>query len=455
MTCECWRFFWLIQMISCNFATERLIPFCINLKNLTDMKRNWIFGILGVVVMMTCLLTSASGDNLPSDGASPVNEGVKSTETQGKTCDNNYDFAFNLFRTINGQQQGDVSTIVSPVSVSYLLGMLNEGAEGETRRQITEVLGINGSVQEINEYFKQVTDVASQADPAVTVEIANCINVITGKRLIPQYKTDMRRYYGALAEAVNYDADIIAATINKWCKEHTHGMIPEILKKEELNANRVMYLLNAVYFKAPWTKEFNPKETLDKDFTKQNGSIVKLPMMHLKTKAAYIHTGPYKMLCLPYGNESYSMYVLLPEQGKTVDDVIQSLTAGRLKSQQARMTHQTVDILMPRFTTQSETQLVDVLTAMGMPRAFEKNKAEFPNMIQGDSLFVSMMKQKAKIEVNEKGTKAAAVTVAEMSSRSAMPRPDYVEFHATRPFVYYIVERSTGTIFFMGTYCGD
>ena len=117
------------------------------------------------------------------------------------------------------------------------------------------------------------------------------------------------------------------------------------------------------------------------------------------------------------------------------------------------MRTQDVDILMPRFTTESETRLEEILSSMGMTRAFGGN-AEFPNMIQRlkERLYVSMMKQKAKIEVNEEGTEAAAVTVAEIAEKS-LPRYEY--FYATRPFVYYIMENSTGAIYFMGTYCFD
>ena len=118
------------------------------------------------------------------------------------------------------------------------------------------------------------------------------------------------------------------------------------------------------------------------------------------------------------------------------------------------MRTQDVDILMPRFTTESETHLEDILSSMGMPRAFSEDSAEFPNMIQKpkDALYVSMMKQKAKIEVNEEGTKAAATTVADMADRGEVL---YKYFYATRPFVYYIMEKNTGTIYFMGTYCFD
>lgn len=432
------------------------------------MKRNWIFGSLGILVLMTSLLAFASDGNFPNAGEAPLNEvnasvvsqsempdDNSSTALQGEQLDNNdNDFACNLFRIINEQQGGDGSIIVSPISVGYLLGMLNEGAYGETRRQINNVLGMGGSVKDINKYFKKMMGEAQSVDPSVTLKTANCIEVVSGYRINPQYKADMQNYYNALVDAVSYNESSILNKINNWCKAHTDGMIPELLKKGELHPNRRMYLLNAVYFNASWTSKFDPRSTRDLDFVTLDGKTVKLPMMHLETKAVYGKNDLCKMLCLPYGNKAYSMVVLLPNEGKTTGDIIRNLSAQKLKEWQSQMRTRDVDILMPRFTTESETHLEDILSSMGMPRAFSEDSAEFPNMIQKPkvALFVSMMKQKAKIEVNEEGTKAAAVTVAEMAEKS-LPRYEY--FYATRPFVYYIMEKSTGAIFFMGTYCFD
>ncbi len=431
------------------------------------MKPSWIFSSLVTVILMTGLLVYASDGNFLNVGESPVNDGnasavsqsempdgITSTETQDEQFDNDNDFAYNLFRTIYERNGGESSIIVSPISVGYLLGMLHEGADGETRRQINNVLGLGGSVQEINEYFKKLMDEAPNVDPTVTVKTANSMFVVSGYKLIPQYKADMQNYYNALADEVGYDENSIVDRINNWCKKNTDGMIPKILKNGELNPNRRMYLLNAVYFNASWTSKFDPRSTHDLDFVTLGGKTVKMPMMHLETKAVYGKNDLCKMLCLPYGNKAYSMVVLLPNKGKTTGDIIRNLSAQKLKEWQSQMRTRDVDILMPRFTTESETHLEDILSSMGMPRAFSEDSAEFPNMIQKPkvALFVSMMKQKAKIEVNEEGTKAAAVTVAEMAEKS-LPRYEY--FYATRPFVYYIMEKSTGAIFFMGTYCFD
>ena len=399
------------------------------------MKRFWKFGVMLAMVLMSGLLT--------------FGQVSAPTSLQGKMADNNNDFACKLFRTINEQKKG--STIVSPISVSYVLGMLNEGADGETRQQITDVLGLGGSVQEINKYFKKMMGDAQSVDPSVKLKNANCIYFKLGVRINPKYKADMQNYYDANVEAINFNSSSIVNKINNWCKTHTDGMIPELLKKGELHPNRRMYLLNAVYFKASWTDQFDPMSTRDIDFITLDGKTVKRPMMQRHGMAVYGKNDLCKMLCLPYGNKAYSMVVLLPNEGKTTDDIIWNLSAQKLKEWQSQMRTEEVNILMPRFTTESETHLEDILSSMGMPLAFRDN-AEFPNMIQNEGLFVSMMKQKAKIEVSEEGTKAAAVTVEEDVTIGVN---FYKYFYATRPFVYYIMEKNTGAIYFMGTYCFD
>ncbi|MBR5169828.1 MAG: TonB family protein [Muribaculaceae bacterium] len=396
------------------------------------------------LVLMSSLLTFAK-DSAP-------------TATQNKTTDNSNDFACNLFRSIYEQKQSDGSFIMSPISVGYMLGMLNDGAEGDTQRQITDVLGLDVSAQEINQHFKKIMDEASSVDSTVTIKIANSININSarGYRLIPKYKENMQKFYDAQIDAFPFTDDRNVDIINNWCNTHTDGMIPKIL--DSLDPYAAMYLLNAVFFKASWTDKFDPNNTRNRIFTKQDGTILEHKMMHVAIKAAYGSNNLCKMLRLPYGNGSYSMYVLLPHEGKTVGDIIQSLSAQQLEQQRTQeMTIHNVDIMMPRFTTESEIKLEQVLSSMGMPLAFHYLAAQFSKMIEDEELWVSIMMQKAKIEVNEKGTKATAVTIAKgvTKSLSGDNRPRHVEFHATRPFVYYIVDSSTGTIYFMGTYCGE
>ncbi len=407
--------------------------------------------------MLLSMLTACSDNGEEVVDMLPKLRPITLTAEQQQMRDNNNEFACRLFRTINEQKEGNGSLIVSPISVTYMLGMLNTGADGQTRQQIADVLGLGSSVMDINEYCKKMIDEAPRVDPSVTVQIANCIDVNSalGITLVPQFKTDMQNYYNAQIEALDFTKSSSLDKINSWCKKNTDGMIPSILDK--LSPNAAMCLLNAIFFKATWTEKFDPKDTRDMDFTMPDGSTSQHKMMHRKALAAYDKNDLCEMLYLPYGSNGYGMYVLLPVEGKTVDDVIHGLSAEGVQEQLFEMGPHEVDILMPRFTTSNETMLNEVLSAMGMPRAFNPQYAEFPNMAQGQNLFVSMMKQKAKIEVNEEGTKASSVTISQMGVTAPPPAPQYlqVDFHATRPFVYYIIESSTRSIFFMGCYCGE
>ena len=224
------------------------------------MKRTWKFGAMAALVLMSSLLAFAK-DSAP-------------TATQDKIAEGNNDFACNLFRTIYGQRHGNRSFIMSPISVSYMLGMLNEGAEGQTQRQITDVLGLDGSAQEISQHFKKIMDVASGVDSTVTIKIANSININSAWNycLIPKYKENMQKFYDAQIDAFDFSNSRNVDIINNWCKIHTDGMIPHIL--DMLEPQVAMYLLNAVYFKASWTNKFDPKNTRNKIFTKQDGTIL-------------------------------------------------------------------------------------------------------------------------------------------------------------------------------------
>ena len=407
--------------------------------------------ITPAITLLLILASCASGFDEIIDEEQPEAKSIVLTEAQKQMRDNNNDFACRLFRTVS-EEKGDCSTFLSPISVSYLLGMLNAGADGDTRGQIMDVLGLGNDPAAINAYFKKMIDEAPGVDQGVTVKIANAIDVNSamGINLYPQYARDMQDYYCAQIEALDFNNSNSLNIINNWCNTHTDGMIPEIL--DEVDPACVMYLMNAIYFKAIWTEQFDPSETRKINFTKVGGQAVEHMMMHRLSPASYGHNELYSTLCLPYGSGGYSMYILLPNEGKTVDDVIQNLTGEGINQLGSKLSNQNVDVLMPRFSTSSDIRLEDILSSMGMPLAFT-DLAEFPNMAEGFNLYVSMMKQKAKIEVNEEGTKAAAATIAGMTYKSGGDK--YKMFHATRPFLYFIREESTRSIFFMGTYYGD
>ena len=413
-----------------------------------------------ITLLLTLLaLTSCNSDEDVTIGEDEVAQMLCSavpsqlTEAQKQMRDNNNEFAWQLFQTIQKTKDNDGSNVLSPLSVTYLLGMMDAGAAGSTREEITAVLGFGDDVMAANEYSKTMLDGAASVDPAATVKIANCIDVNSsmGFTLLQQYVDDMKHYYNAQIEALDFTKSNTLDIINKWCKDNTDGMIPTIL--DELNPSAAMYMLNAIYFKADWTAKFNKKYTRKMDFTLTNGTTVKRELMHIKAQTLYGQDETCSVLLLPFGNGAYSMYVLMPAEGVTTADFIQGMTIEDLNSHLDNIYKAEVDILLPKFETSSDTELINTLTAMGITSAFDPYRADFSNMSNA-GLCVSKMLQKAKIEVNEDGAKAAAITLSGFVLTCYVPTP-HVDFHATRPFLYIIREESTQSIFFIGTYCGD
>ena len=409
--------------------------------------------------LMTLLLVMLALTACKDDGKVvymlPEKKPIQLSAEQKQMRDNNNEFAWRLFQTMQ-EQKGDVSTVLSPISVTYMLGMLNDGAAGTTRDEITATLGFGSDPKAVNEFCKTMIEGAPNVDPAATVKIANCINVNSSKglSLLATFINDMKNYYSAQVDALDFTKSSSLEKINKWCSKNTGGMIPSIL--DELNPDAAMCLLNAIYFKADWTEKFDKNDTRNSSFTLPDGSIVMRELMHRKAIAQGCESELCSVLRIPFGSGGYSMYVMLPAEGKTTGDLIRDMSQQILTDHldAVDMTPHEVDILMPRFEIVSDINLIDVLEPMGIKSAFSYN-ANFSNMSNA-SLYVSLMKQKAKIEVDEDGAKAAAVTVSVMGDTSPGPQHyEKAEFHATRPFLYFILEESTRSIFFIGTYCGN
>ena len=408
-----------------------------------------------IAAMLLLVFTSCKNDGDDVVYMLPNAKLITLSEPQIQMRDNNNEFAWRLFQTMQ-EQQGESSTVLSPISVTFMLGMLNAGAAGATREEITATLGFAADPAAVNEYCKKMIEEAPNVDRAATVKIANCIDVNSSKglSLLKQYVNDMENYYNAQIDALDFTKSSTLDKINKWCSKNTNGMIPSIL--DEINPDAAMYLLSAIYFNADWKEKFDVNDTRKSSFTKPDGSIVTCELMHRKALAMGCESDLCSMLRIPFGSGAYSMYIMLPAEGKTTSDLACEMSKQELDDHLngINMTPQEVDILIPKFEVVSDIDLIKILEPMGIRKAFTTS-ADFSNMSNAN-LFVSKLKQKAKIEVNEDGAKASAVTIGEMGFSSPGPiEYQQAEFHANRPFLYFILEESTRSIFFIGTYCGD
>jgi len=387
-----------------------------------------------------------------------------SAEQQVFVNDNNI-FTLNFLKTVNGKDTSGKSFIYSPLSITYVLGMVNDAATGTTEKELEETLGFHtGGIKAVNDYCKKLIDGLPKVDKDVTLNIANAIFLNKDYTLKEQFQKDMNTYYDAKAEALDFKASGTLGHINGWCNDKTKGMIPKILN--EVSPYVVSYLLNAIYFKADWTSKFDKKNTKTEKFTTVSGTV-DMPMMHQDVLIRYMKNDTYAAVNMPYGNGYWSMVVMLPEEGKTVDDIMAQLATKGLEGfdytidEGSYYSTYEVDLKLPRYETDADTDdlgeggLIDVLKAMGIQLAFDSNFAEIPNMCN-KPVYIDMMRQKAKIKVNEEGSEAAAVTIAAMNECTSVGpvTTPKATFHANRPFVYVIREASSGVILFVGKFVG-
>lgn len=368
---------------------------------------------------------------------------IELADGEQELINSNNDFAFNLFRKV----RGDKSKVLSPLSITYALGMLNNGAEGQTLKEINQTLGFGeAGADAINAFCQKMLREANTLDPKTKALIANTIfvNEGLGYRLQDGFIDKVNTYYDAQPQNRDFNDGETMDVINQWASDHTMGMIPKVLDEDTFNPSSISYLLNALYFKGSWSSPFSPELTQDESF----GGGEEIPMMYKPdTDIQYAENDLCQSVVLPYGNGGYRMSIFLPRENKTVGEVLESLDGSNWQLSYSTVE---VDLKLPRFETDTRQDLVEVMSDLGMPTAFTLS-AEFPFFCNVPA-FITNMFQVAKIKLDEEGTEAAAVTVIE-TGESAMPE-EPIRFHANRPFLYVISEQSTGAIFFIGQYTG-
>lgn len=387
-----------------------------------------------------------------AEGTQPKHIELNAEEQQLVTKNN--DFALNLFLKVREDQLSSLnvqpSTILSPLSITFDLGMLDNGADGITREEIDAVLGSEGvgGADAINQFCCKLLTGCSGLDEKTRIAIANNIyvNKAMGCELLPDFVKAASQYYGATPESRDFGDGLTRDVINRWGSDHTEGMIEEAIKADEFKPNALSYLLNALYFKGEWTHKFNAGETRLYQFDQGRAEV---QMMHQQTDFPYVRNDVYQSVILPYGNTAFQMNVFLPNWGKTIDDVLERMKGGKWQNQYDACN---VNLYMPKFETSTDMHLEDIMKALGMPNAFEGGYG-FNRFCNEPGVFIGMMKQVAKIKLDEEGSEASAVTVIDIRKNAS--GPSYAELVCDRPFLYTISERSTGAILFIGQYMGE
>ncbi len=360
---------------------------------------------------------------------------------------NNTAFALDLYREL-GQKDGNL--FFSPYSISNALAMTYAGARGETAAEMAKTLHFSLGQERLPAAFHDLIGQFGGAGKPrkYQLTVANRLWGQKDFRFLPEFVKLTEANYGAGLKEVDFmrATEQARLAINAWVEEQTKDKIKELLKPNVLTQDTRLVLTNAIYFKAAWMWPFSPQATSPGDFKVSAARTIKVPLMHGNVPTTYLRTDTFEAVELPYEDRDLSMVVFLPKQGGLAA-FEKTLTAANLATWQRGLKFHAVQVTLPKFKVTDEFMLGSTLVKMGMPAAFDPNRADFSGMTSQAKLFISHVVHKAFVDVNEAGTEAAAATAVVMATAAA-PQP--ATFTADRPFVYLIRDNRTGSILFLG-----
>ena len=358
----------------------------------------------------------------------------------------NNKFAFQLFSEIQKSQSNE-NIFISPSSIAIALSMTYNGAAGKTQEAMAKTLNFEGmSLEEINQANQDLGILLNSLNPEIKLNIANSIWTRKGISFDPSFLQVNQDFYQSQVREIDFDDPESPKIINNWVKDKTEGKIDKVIQEFKLNS--VMLLLNAIYFKADWQEAFSEDSTKEMPFYLANRTQKQHPIMFKSSDYLYYYyeNENFQAVSLPY-KKGVSMYIFLPSKQVGLEGFYQVLNEENWEDwmKQFRGGYE-VNLGLPKFKNEYEVSLNDVLKSLGMEIAFDDKKADF-SQINSEQLYISEVKHKTFVEVNETGTEAAAVTSVKVSKMS-LKIP--VNMLINRPFFLAITENDSGTILFMG-----
>ena len=356
--------------------------------------------------------------------------------------------AFELFNEVNLLSEEE-NIMISPLSISYALGMTYNGAAGSTLQAFNEVLHFGDlTTIEVNESYKDLMGQLLNLDDRVDFSIANSIWYKEGFQVLPDFINTNQQFFDAAVEEVDFSDPNTLELINGWIEDKTNDKIQDML--DYIPGNAVMYLINAIYFNAPWKYEFDKSETYSGDFAISGGSSHQVDYMRVSGNFQYTVNEEFSAVELPYGDSAFSMVVMLPAYGSTINDLIAGMEIEKWGEwfEYSRFTGVQIDL--PKFKYDFKELLNEPLKNLGLGVAFSPAEADFTRITAPGGIWISRVIHQSFIDVQEEGTEAAAATIVEMRELSAGGGASAIPFKADRPFLYLIKENSTGAIVFIG-----
>jgi len=357
------------------------------------------------------------------------------------------DMVYPFFAEVKKGVKADENFMISPLSLTEVLAMLANGAEGETQSQILDVMNIGTlSAGQASQALNNLNGYLPKADKKTLVAISNSQWIDNDLKVRDSYVRYNESSLGAETFNTDLSAESTMKAINTWCKNSTYGCIEKIFS-QPLSEDTKMVLVNALYFKGLWKAQFKKDKTTDEYFTNYDGSKSKVKMMHQSEDHRVCTDEKFDMAEFAYGNGTFCMDVILPHEGVALDDVLKDFDGQKMDECLNAMSSCEVVLSMPRMEIQYRRRLNDDLMALGMKDAFDPTIANFSKM-SDDNLFVSSIEQVTSLKVDEEGTVAAVVTYSGMDT-AATPSGT-VNFIMDRPFAFIIRDKQTGVVLFIG-----
>ena len=416
----------------------------------------WIAASLGALTALAC--SNGPAEPGPADPAipeppQPPDPGpgdstivpLRSVSAEAAVIDKSNAFAWKLL-PVAMEADPEANVLVSPLSASMALGMALNGARGTTYQQMRATLGFeNAALDTINLGYRGLMTHLPAADSFVSTRIANSAWHRDGFAVEQGFLNAVRAFFDAEIAGLDFSSPAAAGTINQWVSDKTGGRIEEIVEPPIDNLT-MLFLINAVYFKAPWRNAFDPGETRDEPFHIADGVSRSMPMMRLTAELPYGRAGDLQIVELPFGDGAFAMTVLVPGGDAGIDAELSSLDAARWRSMLNGLSELRVRVVLPRFRVEYDQSLKEVLRSLGMTDAFLPGVADFTGIsATAPPLHISEVKQKTFVEVSEEGAEGAGSTSVGVGITSAPP-----SVIADRPFAYLIRERESGAILFAG-----
>ena len=400
-----------------------------------------------IILFLGILLISCSNLISSGDKPLPVREISSLTDYEKSLIESSNKFSINLFKN-SLEYDKDKNIFISPLSVSYALGMAYNGAAGETREVIGNVLQIEDiNLTEFNSNYKSLIELLKNIDQDIDLTIANSVWYRQEFNIEKEFRDNLISYFDAQISGLDFSSEQSVDIINNWVSDKTNGKINSLVSSP-IDPSTLMYLINAIYFKGLWTLPFDTNSTFRATFHKNDKTEIKCNMMQSGGEYEYLETDTFKAVNIYYGDNHFCLTVFLPINNSDISTISELLTFDNFNNWSNQFKQTKLILNLPKFKFSYKVKFDKILQNIGMSQAFDPKLANFSNIMPSNGLYIQNVIHKSFIELDETGTEAAAVTSIAIGYTSVEPAPK--QFNANRPFLFLIREIESNTILFAG-----